>query len=42
MVVEQGQASFIPCGLETKDSHAMTHLNGRASQPEQCRASGML
>ena len=42
MVVEQGQASLIPCGLGTKDSRAMTHLNGRASQSEQCRVSGML
>ena len=42
MVVEQGQASLIQCGLGTKDSHAMTHLKGRASQSEQCQVSGML
>ena len=27
VVVEQGQASLIPCRLGTKDSRAMTHLN---------------
>ena len=42
MVVEQGQASLIPCGLGTKDSCAMPHLNGRKSQSEQCLVPGML
>ena len=42
VVVEQGQASLIPCGLGTKDSCTKTHLSGRASQSKQCRVSGML